>query len=647
MAFLKFNKSELVNLSYSLKREIILANRSGSYCNTTIVDCNTRRYHGMLAVPLGGDLSRRVMLLSSLDETLVMQGHQFNLAIHRYGTVLEPRGHKYIVDFNADGAPVITYKVGELVFTKTFLLAPDSDQVLIRYSLDEAPQKVSLVLKPFLSFRDIHALTHKNDQADTRTVEIQGGVSFNLYKGYPDLNLQISAPSVFRSQPIWYEGITYSDEYRRGFDCVEDLLVPGSFTVEMRPGDSIVVSASVNEEDPKQLKRKFNSYVKNIGNVQSHHDILVRNAEILKPIKGGKEQILAGLSWLHAGLLRETLVSLPGLTLYADGDCGEFEKILDDLIEAEQERLFRRTTQVEAPLRLADVLQHYIRFVPSIEKRVWKKYGQTLKGVIESYSPGVRKEVTLHPNGLLWAQMENVALSWMNAYIDGRPVTERAGYQVDTNAWWYNALCFAIEMETRYVGYDSDFVKTWTPVRDAAKANFQKTFWNPEKGYLSDYVDNWGQKPEVRPNQLFAVYVPYSPIDDDIKAQIMQTIANELVTRRGIRTLSPRNHLYRGVYEGSQIDRDLAYHQGCTRTELMGPYLDVCFKMMGPSFVGKAEYLTEGFFYDMSKHGVGAFSELYDGDPPHEPHGAISSACATASLLWCEYLINTNKEARR
>lgn len=647
MAFLKFNKSELVNLSYSLKREIILANRSGAYCNTSIVDCNTRRYHGMLAVPLRGDLSERVMLLSSLDESIIHQGHQFNFGIHRYGDVIEPRGHKYIVDFNADSAPVITCKVGEIVFTKTFLLAPDSDQVLFRYTLESAPEKATLLLKPFLAFRDIHALTRKNDQADPTATEIPGGVSFKLYGGYPDLNIQLSSPSSYKSHPSWYEGVTYSDEYRRGFDCVEDLMVPGTISVELRPGESVVVSASVQEEDPKQLKRKFTSYEKKIGVLGSHHDILVRNAELLKPMRGGKEQICAGLSWLSSGLLRETLVSLPGLTLYADGDCSEFEKILDDLIEAEQERLFRRTTQVEAPLRLADVLQHYIRFVPSIEKRVWKKYGETLKGVIESYSPGIRKEVTLHPNGLLWAQMENVALSWMNAYIDGRPVTERAGYQVDTNAWWYNALCFAIEMEKKYVGYDSEFITRWAPVRDAAKANFQKTFWIADRGYLSDYVDNWGQKPEVRPNMLFAVYVPYSPVDDDVKASIMQTIAAELVTRRGIRTLSPRNHLYRGVYEGSQIDRDLAYHQGCTRTELMGPYLDVMFRMMGPSFVGKAEYLTEGFYYDISKHGVGAFSELYDGDPPHEPHGAISSACATASLLWCEYLINTNKEARR
>ncbi len=644
MALLKFNKSELVNLSYSLKREIILANRTGAYCNTSIVSCNTRRYHGLLAVPVdnfGGDCH---MLLSSLDESIILGGGQFNLGIHNYNNVYEPRGHKYIVDFNADSAPEITYKVGEVVLTKTFLLAQDSDQVMIKYSLLESPSKLTLELKPFLAFRNIHTLTHENQDVDTRCTRIPGGVSYRMYRGYPDLNMQLSCAADFREQPYWYDGITYSDEYRRGFDCKEDLWVPGIFTLEMKPGDSFIFSASVEEADPKQLKRRFNSNLAKIGVIGSMHDLLVRNAHLLKRCRGGREQITAGFSWMATGLLRETLMALPGLTLFATGDCTEFENILDNLIEDEQERLFHKTTQVEAPLRLADVLQQYVAFAGG-EKRVWGKYGETLKGVIESYAPGRRAEVTLHPNGLVWAQMDRVALSWMNAYINGNPVTERAGYQVDTNAWWYNALCYAIDMELKYNRKDRSFADRWIPVRDAAKESFQKIFWKADTGYLSDYVDNAGQKPEVRPNQLVAVYVPYSPIDDEAKISIMETMKSELVTKRGIRTLSPRNIMYRGVYEGSQIDRDLAYHQGCTRTELLAPYIEVGFRIKGADFIKRAEYLVEGFYEDINKHGVGAFSELYDGNPPHEPHGAISSACATAALLKCEYLINVNKEA--
>ena len=647
MAFLKFNKSELVNLEYSLKRELIVANETGAYCNTSIVTCNTRRYHGLLAVPveeLGGG---KFMLLSALDESLILRGKQFNLGIHCYGDTYDPKGHKYIVDFDANPVPVVTYKVGGILFTKTIMMVPDTDQVLIKYELLEAPSKLTLNLKPFLAFRSIHSLTNQNSEAYTGYDEVAGGVAFRLYNGFPYLNMQLSSPAAFKYQPYWYSGVTYSDEYRRGFDCREDLFVPGSFSLEMKPGESVVFSASVAEVNPKGLKRKFTDTLKKMETIDSYEDLLVHNARMFKLQKGDKARINAGFSWLETGLLRETVMSLPGLTLYADGSCEDFEMILDTLIEDEQERLFRRTTQCEAPLRLTDAIQQYIRFSGK-EKQIWKKYGETLKKIIESYAPGCRKEIAMHPNGLLWAQMDGVALSWMNAYVYGRPVTERAGYQVETNAFWYNALCFAIDMENKYgAKKNNEFVARWTPVRDLVKENFQPTFWKPEWGYLADYVGNGPVDQAVRPNLLFPVYLEYSPIDDEVASEVMMTINAELVTKRGLRSLSPRNEAYRGVYEGSQIDRVLAYHQGCAFPDLLAPYIDVCFRMMGSTFYGRAKYLVEGFFEDISKHGVGAFSELYDGDPPHEPHGAIASATSTAALLQIIHIMKQYKKEDR
>ena len=643
---LKFNKSELVNLEYSLKREIIAANETGAYCNTSIVTCNTRRYHGLLAVPVDQLGGGKYMLLSALDESLVLRGKQFNLGIHCYGDTYDPKGHKYIVDFDANPVPVVTYKVGGILFTKTILMVPDNDQVLIKYELLEAPSKLTLMLKPFLAFRSVHSLTSQNAEAYTGFDEVDGGVAFRLYNGFPYLNMQISGQSAFKSQPYWYSGVTYSDEYRRGFDCREDLFVPGTFSLEMKPGDSVVFSASVNEVNSRGLKRKFTDTLKKMGQMEDMHDLLVHNANMFKCKMGDKERINAGFSWLEMGLLRETIMSLPGLTLYADGNCEEFEKILDTLIADEQERLFHRTTQCEAPLRLTDTLQQYIRFCGK-EKYVWKKYGETLKGIIESYAPGRRKEIAMHPNGLLWAQMDGVALSWMNAYVYGRPVTERAGYQVETNAFWYNALCFAIDMENKYGPAKSEFVQKWSPVRDLVKENFQPAFWKPEWGYLADCVGNGPIDQGVRPNILFPIYLEYCPVDEEVVSEVVMTINSELVTKRGLRSLSPRNEAYRGVYEGSQIDRDLAYHQGCAFPDLLAPFIDVCFRMMGATFYGRAKYLVEGFYEDISKHGVGCFSELYDGDPPHEPHGAIASATSTAALLHIEYVMNQYKKEVR
>jgi len=644
MAFLKFNKSELVNLSYSLKREILCANKTGAYCNTSIVTCNTRRYHGLLAVPVDAFGGKKHLLLSSLDESLVLEGKRFNLGIHCYGSVYEPRGHKYIIDFEADPVPKITYKVGEVIFTKSILLVPDSDQVMIRFDMVKAPAKVRLMLTPFLAFRDIHALTYENPNAKTEGWAVPNGMAFNLYDGFPDLNMQFNTKDVsFAGEPCWYKGITYSDEYRRGFACKEDLYVPGHFETEMRQGDSVVFSASVDLASPSGLKRRFDFLVARAARITTVHEQLVYCADILKQDRGGHKMITAGFSWLYTGLLSETLEALPGLTLYADGDKDEFEEILDNLIADNQTRLFSKTTQVEAPLRLADTLRHYIDFGADPEA-VWKKYGPTVKGVLESYLPGRRAEVSMQPNGLLWAQLDHWALSWMNAYINGEPVTERAGYQVETNAMWFQSALFAVTMEKMFSPGDSAFIREWSRIIELIRENYQETFWNARAGYLADYVDNAGQHLEVRPNMLYALVGDDIPVEPEVARRVLQVIDNELVTRRGIRTLSPRHPEYKGVYEGTQTERDLAYHNGSPRPSLLAPYCEVCFKIKGSAFLNKAQWLVNGFYEDLNKHGVGAFSELYDGDPPHEPHGAISSALSTAALLEIEYLKNKYRE---
>ena len=644
MAFLKFNKNELVNLAYSLKREIISANKTGAYCNTSIVTCNTRRYHGLLAVTLdrfGGD---RFLLLSALDESIIVNGKQFNLGIHCYGDIYEPRGHKYVVDFSADPVPQVTYQVGEVVLRKSLILSPDKDQILIKYDLVRTPAPVTLILKPFLAFRNIHALTSQNDAANTSYTEIPGGVSFRMYPNFPDLNLQLSDKDAeWKYMPCWNNRITYSDEFRRGFDCTEDLFTPGVFASKLGKGGSLVFSASVEQEEPANLKRRFSSYERRIPEISGYRDQLVRCADSLITRHNGVEKINAGLSWMYTGLLRETLQALPGLTLHGLHSPAHFEEILDNLVAEEQERLFRRTTQVEAPLYLACTLQAYLDYGAD-PKKVWKKYGGTMKDIIDSYMPGCRKEVAMHPNGLLWAQVDGVALTWMNAYIGGRAVTERAGYQVETNSFWYNAICFALEMESAYGPKGSAFVAKWGQLKDMIRHNFISTFWNEERGCLADYVDGFGQNMDIRPNQLYAVWVKNSPVDEEMVPSILRVIDGELVTSRGIRTLSPRDVKYKGVYEGSQLERDLAYHQGCTRPFLLEQYVDVSLRVKGPAFIKKAEWLVEGFWADLSKHGVGAFSELYDGDPPHEPHGAISSALSTAALLTVEYMLDKQKE---
>lgn len=642
MAYIKFNKSELVNLEYALRRELIAGSSTGSYGNTTICMCNTRKYHALLAVPVYNFDGGRYVLLSSLDETLRHGGKEFHLGIHAYGDIYEPRGHKYIRDFEMDPNPVITYEVGGMVLRKSLLFSPDSNQIMIKYTFVDAPADTTMSLSPFLAFRRTHALTHKNGEANTSYREIDNGVAYNMYGGFPDLNLQFSEKFEYSHNPLWYMGITYSDEYRRGFDCKEDLLVPGSFTFHVKRGTTVVVSASTDMVNPKGIKSRFTRVLSGMIPADSYENLLLASARMMVwNTPRGSRQIYAGYSWLKPGLLRETVIALPGIALYGLKDRKLFEEILDSLIADNQERLFFRTTQIEAPLLLTDTIQQYMHYGAD-PRKLWAKYGSTLKGILESYLPGKRAEAAMHPNGLIWAQKDNVALTWMNTYIDGRPVNERPGYQVEVNAMWYNAVCFVVDMESRY-GTDEGAVSFWTSVRNSIKDNFTKTFWSDSLGHLADYVGPDGMSRETRPNQLYAVALDYSPVDEFVQAAVMRVVRRELLTSRGIRTLSPKDRRYKGVYEGNQNMRDEASYNGCTRPFLLGIYVKAAYRLFGKSTEAQAESLIEGFGEDLNVHGVGTFSEIYDGDPPHSPHGAISSALTVAEIIRVKSLIDKNR----
>lgn len=642
MAYLKFNKSELVNLEYSLQRELLATNRAGGYSNTTIVCCNTRKYHGLFAVPIERFGGHRYILLSAADESLVQHGKPFNLGIHCYGDVYEPRGHKYIVDFEMDPVPTVTYRVGGMLFKKEMLFVPKSEKLLIRYTLlENASTGTLLQIKPFLAFRSIHALTKANPEADTHYQAVENGAGYRLYKDFPMLYLQFSKPCEYVHSPDWYRNVVYSQEYRRGFDCTEDLMVPGFFEMPMRKGESIVLSASTKVENPQSLKAEFTRDLKTIDSRSDYDACLKAAASQLIAYEKPYTRICTGFSWHEIGGLRETCIALAGLTLYRNGDPGLFEKILDDLITENPVYLFEGCDQAEAPLRIAELMQQLSEFTGE-QERVWKKYGPVLTRVVESYVKG-RPGVTMHDNGLLWAQKNGTALSWMNAYVSGMPVNERRGYQVETNCLWYNAVCTIIDMTAKYGG-DTALSNRCKEIRSLVEMNFYDLFWVEARHHLADYVGETGQNVFTRPNQLYACSLEYSPVSEEVQAEILHAVTRELLTTRGIRTLSPKNPLYRSRYEGNQIERDNATHNGCTRPWLLGAYAQAQFKLYGPSFVRTARELTDAFQEDMNVHGIGAVAEIYDGDPPYMPHGAINSALSVAEILRVKYLVEKYRE---
>ncbi len=640
MAYLQFNKAELVNLEYSLKRELLATNRAGGYCNTTIVCCNTRKYHGLFAVPIEKFGGHRYMLLSALDETLFQHGMPFNLGIHCYGDVYEPRGHKYIVDFEMDPYPVITYRVGGMLFKKEILFAAGSEQLMIRYTLLDAHSHTMLRLKPYLAFRSIHALTVANADADTHYKDIEGGVSFCMYRDFPELNLQISKPCEYIHVPDWYKNVVYKEEYRRGFDCQEDLLVPGFFEMPLEKGESIIFSASTTPVPAQNLKAQFTRETKRRMPRDNYENCLKAAAEQNFAAKGKLSCICTGFSWHEIGGMRETCIALPGLTLCNKGDAKLFEKILSDLITENTDSFLKGSNQVESPLRLTEAVQQLARFTGD-EEGAWKKYGKFLKKVVESYMAG-RPEVKLHDNGLLWAEKPGVALSWMNAYIDGRAVTERAGYQVETNALWYNAIKFGLELAR--VSHDKEFLIEWEPIATTFPAVFKETFWSKEMGYLADYVNGDYKNFQVRPNMLIAASLPHAPISEKIRQLVLKRIDEELRIEKGIRTLSPKDPEYKGHYKGTQAERDAAYHQGTAWPWLLFPFTDCMLKVHPESAPDVLTDILYRFDSCMSSYGISTIAEITDGDPPYKPNGCISQAWSVAALLYMKWKIEQVKK---
>lgn len=648
MDYIKFDKSKLVNLEYSLNREMLRSNRAGSYASTTIIGCNTRKYHGLLVThqpQLDGGMH---VLLSMLDETIIQHDHEFNLAIHKYkGEKFSPRGHKYVTDFNIDTNLRITYRVGGVVFTKEMLFAGVSDSIIIKYTLVDAHSPTKVRFRPFLAYRNIHALSKANNDVERRYDPIPNGIKVRMYQGYPYLHLQFSRPNEYVHAPDWYYDFDYMREKARGYDSLEDLYTPGYFEMPVNVGESIYFMASLQEEDPKTFGRMFAQELKKRINRDSFEACLKNAAEQFIVKRGKKSEIIAGFHWFGQ-VTRDTFISLPGLTL-VQGDFKTFRAIIDNTLTEMKGPLFPNSVRgnrteydsVDASLWLFWALQKYAQ--ASNDKAVWKNYGSYLKLILESFREGAPYNIHMIENGLLYAGVPGCAVTWMDAVVDGKPVTPRTGLAVEVNALWYNAICFAIELAEK--AGDKDFVKAWKPVAERIPAAFTETFWDNENAYLYDYVlDNYKDK-SVRPNQVFAASLPYSPLSDDQCKGVLDRVKSELLTPRGLRTLSPKNQSYKPEYTGNITQRDLAYHQGSVFPWLFGHFAEAWLKLYEQSGVGFIQKMYMEFEETVMEHGIGTISELYDGDPPYRPSGAISQAWSVSELLRVHYLLEAMRKA--
>jgi len=649
MSFLKFDKNQLVNLEYSLKREILRSNRAGSYSSTTICGCNTRKYHGLLVCPIDEIDGEKHVMLSSLDLTVIQHDAEFNLGIHKYpGNIFHPAGHKYIRDFEIEKVAKTTYRVGGVILHKESLLVSKEEQIIIKYTLEDAHSPTTLRFKPFLAFRNIHTLTKSNMFVNTRSELVTNGAKFRMYNGYPALFIQFSKKVEFIPMPDWYYNIEYPEEQARGYEYSEDLYVPGYFDLPIKKGESIYISASLKECSPNSISKKYIKEYEERNPRNTYKDCLITAAEQFIVKKEKKTEVIAGFPWFGTWG-RDTFISLPGLTLSV-GDCKTFKAVIDTMVDKMKDGLFPNLgdghnavfNSVDAPLWFFWTMQQYAKHCDKpIE--IWEKYSKVFKSIIETYYRGGSFNIKMHENGLIWAGQQGYALTWMDAVVYGKPVTPRIGYDVEICALWYNAIRFCLDLAK--LAKDTKFISQYKNIPQLIESSFTETFWDEEKGYLADYVDNDHKDWSVRPNQIIATALDFSPIDDDIKKSVIEVVRKELLTPYGLRTLSPNHHDYKPFYEGDQPTRDMAYHNGTVWPWLLQPFCTAYLNLNKKSGLPLVKSIYEGFESIMTDYGIGTICEIFDGDPPHHPRGAISQAWSVGALLYIGKLIeNFEKE---
>ena len=632
MSYLKFDKTVMINLEESLTREVLRTNRLGAYHCTTVVDCNTRKYHGLLVMPVPAIDDDNHVLLSSLDETVIQHGAEFNLGLHKYqGNNFSPKGHKYIREYSSETVPRTLYRVGGVIFSKEKVFSLFDNRIMIKYTLEDCHSATTLRFRPFMAFRNVNELTHANGNVNQTYTEITNGIKTCMYPGYPDLYMQFSKKVKFVYEPYWYNGIEYPKEQERGYPYQEDLYVPGYFEVSIKKGESIIFSAGDSQVATTRLKSLYESEVAARTPRTNFYNCLKNSAQqfYFRP----KEQdayLLAGYPWFKVRA-RDLFIALPGCSLHIE-DPVRFEKIMDTAepaLRAYMENgapdpVIREVEHPDVGLWAIWAIQQYAKEV-GVQKAA-QRYGDLVGEVITYIMAQKHPDMKMMDNGLLFANGRDKAITWMNSTVNGLPVVPRSVYIVEFNALWYNALCFYNEL----LGAEPN--AEVSRVIALVEKSFPQTFINGFN-YLFDYVNGSYVDWSVRPNMIFAVSLPYSPLTRVQKRAVLDVVTKELLTPKGIRSLSPKSEGYRPYYVGPQYERDLAYHQGTVWPWLLGAYLEAYLKVFGKSGAAFAERMLISMEEEMYNHCIGTIPELFDGNPPFVGRGAVSFAMNVAAIL--------------
>ncbi len=635
--YLKFDKSRMVNLEYSLKREILRTNRRGAYHCTTLVECNTRKQHGLLVMPVPKLDNSNHVLLSSFDETVIQHGAEFNLGIHKYDdNNYSPMGHKYIREFNCESLPQTIYRVGGVVLSKEKMFSLKGNSIFIRYTLLDAHSPTTMRFKPFLAFREVNQLTEENSVADHGYKEVENGISMCMYSGYPELFMQFSKKVDFVFTPNWYKGLEYEEDQRAGLPYKEDQYVPGYFELPISKGESIIFSASdVERTEPDKLLELFEEGIAERTPRSSFYNCLKNSGHqfYFRPT-ADELYILNGYPYGKV-TSREQFMSLPGLTLGIDRS-DAFEQVVDTAsptIENFMKGLplsgfLKDIDNADVLLWLTKALKKYADYDST---RFYTKYANLVSRIVAFIIEGKHPKLIPLANGLLSVDSHYGYPSWMhNDECPNEVKAPRTGCLVEINAFWYNTLMFNRDI-ARHTG-DSLLEEQMESLAEKVKVSFLDVFLN-DGGYLYDYTVGNFVDWSVRPNMLLAIASDYPLLDKRQSKSVIDIITKELLTPKGIRTLSPKSIGFRPRNEGSINDRVYSSYNGSAWPWLLSPYLEAYMKIFQRSGYSFLDRLLIGIEEEMSNDCIGSLSAVYDGSIPYSGHGPISYAINVAGTI--------------
>ena len=650
-------KEVLQNFDLAVQREWLETNGLGGWSGSSIIGAHTRRYHGLLVAAIVPPADRMI-LLSKLDETIVSGDQRMELGVNLYhDDTIHPAGHQYLAGFRKDVFPQWEFNANGILLKKTIAMIHGENTVVILYDVAKAENTFTLELLPLMAAKGYHSLTHESSQMHWNA-HFNNGIFHNQPDGKTNVFIQVPGSS-YRHEPKWFNNFKYRVDQYRGQEFLEDLFNHGTFTVRLSQGDTLgVIISTENPEgrDAHDLFSRENMRRKLLISNQPENDIIkqlvlaadqfiVKRTIPTDPSRdnvsntGESRTIIAGYHWF-TDWARDTMISLPGLCL-STGRIEDAKNIINAFAKNVSmgmlpNRFLEKGEQPEYN-NVDGTLWYFIAVYKYLQATgdkdfILNEILPVLKDIIDWHFKGTRYNIKVDADGLLFAGERGQQLTWMDARIGDWVVTPRMGKPVEVQALWYNALrIFSELLNLNDQAHDAATVKVNA---EKVKENFNRQFWFEKGDFLYDVIDENGHPdPTLRPNQLFAISLPFALIEGEKAEAILQVVEEKLYTPVGLRSLPGDDKYYVPAYGGDQWHRDSSYHQGTVWSWLLGPYVDALIKVQGTRGKEQAKKIIENFRYHLDEGCIGSVSEIFDADPPHHPRGCVAQAWGVAEML--------------